>query len=259
MKIVVAGFGPVGKAVKHVLDRHRNISTIVDDPRLGFHVGADETENVAGVVVCVATPMSDDGTCYTQNVKDVFEKYEGARFLIKSAVDPLWLCMYAEASSSTFTCSPEFLRGSHVHANPTEEFLHQEFAIYGGDDCRFWEEIFTPLLPSLKEIKYCSLEQASFAKYVENTFLATKVTFFNEMYKIYHEIGFEGFDQMVDVISMDPRVGRSHTQVPGPDGKFGYGGHCLPKDIAALRSLSMNTPLLDAVSNINEENRNESK
>jgi UDPglucose 6-dehydrogenase len=57
------------------------------------------------------------------------------------------------------------------------------------------------------------------------------------------------------LITLDPRIGRSHTQVPGPDGKFGYGGHCLPKDMAALRNLSNNTPLLDTVVDINEENR----
>ena len=100
-----------------------------------------------------------------------------------------------------------------------------------------------------------TLQQAAFAKYVENTFLATKVTFFNEMYQIYNEIGFEGFDQMVDAISIDPRIGRSHTQVPGPDGKFGYGGHCLPKDMAALRFITKNSPFLDAVTDTNNEIR----
>jgi len=75
------------------------------------------------------------------------------------------------------------------------------------------------------------------------------------MYKIFTACGFEGFDQMIDAITIDPRIGRSHTQVPGPDGKYGYGGHCLPKDMAALRSLSNDTPLLDAVTDANEEYR----
>jgi UDP-glucose 6-dehydrogenase len=62
---------------------------------------------------------------------------------------------------------------------------------------------------------------------------------------------------MVDAITVDPRIGRSHTQVPGPDGKFGYGGHCLPKDMAALRFLSKKTPLLDSIVDINEKFRDE--
>ncbi len=86
------------------------------------------------------------------------------------------------------------------------------------------------------------------------------------MYKIYSEMskfhdGFKDFDVMVEAISNDPRVGISHTQVPGPDGKFGYGGHCFPKDIAALRNVAhrncAETPLLDAVIETNERYRNE--
>ena len=75
------------------------------------------------------------------------------------------------------------------------------------------------------------------------------------MYRIYQDIGFEGFDQMVDAITIDPRIGRSHTQVPGPDGKFGYGGHCLPKDMAALRFIAEQSPLLDVISDENDLRR----
>ena len=76
------------------------------------------------------------------------------------------------------------------------------------------------------------------------------------MYRIFNDIGFEGFDQMVDAVTSDPRIGRSHTQVPGPDGEFGYGGHCFPKDVAALRYIAKQSPLLDVVSDLNEEIRN---
>ena len=126
---------------------------------------------------------------------------------------------------------------------------------------RWWHELFKPVLPQLETVRFCSLEQAAFAKYVENTFLATKVTFFNEMYHIYNEMGFKDFDVMVDAICIDPRIGLSHTQVPGPDGKFGYGGHCLPKDVAAFRNVAhrncAETPLLDAVVKTNDLYRNE--
>jgi len=75
------------------------------------------------------------------------------------------------------------------------------------------------------------------------------------MYNIYKECGFEGFDGMIDAIALDPRIGKSHSQVPGPDGKFGYGGHCLPKDMSALRYITTNSPLLDAIVDANEEYR----
>ena len=255
MKIVIAGYGPVGQAIECVLNKRNGHEIFIDDSAKGHNYYRDEQfDPVDAVVVCVATPMREDGSCNTDHVEEVFHKYGNVKYLIKSAVDPVWLCEWSWIHESwmSVTYSPEFLGGSNINREPTEEFENQTFAIYGGDDCRFWDELFRPVLPKLEQVKYCTLQQASFAKYVENTFLATKVTFFNEMFKIYNEIGFEGFDQMVDAITLDPRVGRSHTQVPGPDGKFGYGGHCLPKDIAALRSLGPDTPLLDAVVDANE-------
>ena len=239
-----------------MLSKHNSVDVFIDDPAQGFNYYRDENiDPPDGVVVCVATPMREDGLCNTDHVEEVFNKYGNTKYLIKSAVDPLWLDWEAEHRPASFTYSPEFLGSSNINRNTMEEFEQQTYAIYGGDDCRFWDDLLRPLLPKLHQVKYCTLQQASFAKYVENTFLATKVTFFNEMYRIYNSIGFEGFDQMVDAISIDPRIGRSHTQVPGPDGKFGWGGHCLPKDISALRMLSGHTPLLDAVVDINEEQR----
>ena len=262
MKLVIAGYGPVGQAVESALLQHPGADTDVwlDDPYKGHNYTQEEGFSpVDGVIVCVATPMREDGTCTTENLQAVFEKYGDTRYLIKSAVDPVWLSEWARWNQGSYTYSPEFLRGSHAHGDPIGEFMSQRFAIYGGDDCRFWDEIFRACLDNITEVKYGTLEQAAFSKYVENCFLATKVTFFNEMYKIFNSCGFVGFDQMVDMITLDPRIGRSHTQVPGPEGKFGYGGHCFPKDVAALRSLSTETPLLDAVSDVNEMHRSRSE
>jgi len=260
MKIVVAGYGPVGIAVSAALELRNGVEVFIDDPAKGHNYYRDEQiDPPDGVVVCVATPMREDGSCNTDHVEEVFHKYGNVKYLIKSAVDPVWLCGETpnklKRMRKSITYSPEFLASSNINRSPTDEFLNQTFAIYGGDDCRFWDELLKPSLPLLKEVKYPSLEQAAFSKYVENSFLATKVVFFNEMYKIFTACGFEGFDQMIDAITIDPRIGRSHTQVPGPDGKYGYGGHCLPKDMAALRSLSNDTPLLDAVTDANEEYR----
>ena len=258
MNIVIAGYGFVGQAVHEALDRHSKVQLYIDDPAKDLDE-ADGLNQVDAVVVCVATPPNEDGSCDINNVIDVFEKYGGGsvKYLIKSAVDPVFLKAFDQAGDYNITYSPEFLRGSHAHGKPTDEFLNQTFAIYGGDDCRWWDELFKAVLPNLEEVRYLTLEQAAFSKYLENTFLATKVTFFNEMYQIYNLLGFQGFDAMVEAITLDKRIGKSHTQVPGPDGKFGFGGHCLPKDLDALRSLvnADRTPLLDTIVDINHEIR----
>lgn len=248
MKIVIAGYGPVGQAMHKALELREDISVFIDDPLKGFNYEPDNFTSADGVIVCVATPMADDGSCTVDNVQSVFKKYgDDMKYLVKSTVDPEWLC---EMAPQHTTFSPEFLRGS-TSSDSTQEFLDSTFAIYGGGEMRFWHELFKPVLRNLTDFRFVSLEQASFAKYVENCFLATKVVFFNEMYRLYKELGFKDFDTMVEAISLDERIGFSHTQVPGPDGKFGYGGHCLPKDISALRFLSDDTPLLDAVASIN--------
>jgi len=266
MNIVIAGYGAVGKAVEAALANHPHVDTYIDDPYLDISYGEirrvmpeEYHHTIDGVVVCVATPMAEDGSCYTKNVQDVFGKYgEDQRYLIKSAVDPIFL--HHEAPYGMTTVSPEFLRGT-TGADPTKDFLEQEFAIYGGGQARWWHELFKPVLPKLETVKFVSMDQAAFAKYVENTFLATKVAFFNQMWEIYEACGFEDFDVMVDAIASEPRVGHSHTQVPGPDGKFGYGGHCFPKDMSALISVSeyanMEPELLKAVRDYNEKIRGE--
>lgn len=258
MNIVIAGYGVVGRAVEEALWNHPDVSVFIDDPRLGREI-TDEMANVinpVGVVVCVATPMRDDGTCEVDNVRAVFDKYGDAqRYLVKSAVDPIFLRWYG---AQNVTVSPEFLRGT-TGANPIEDFINQKFAIYGGGEMRWWDELFKPVLPKLETVKYVSMEQAAFAKYLENTFLATKVTFFNQMYHIYEAMGFKDFDVMVDAITAEPRIGRSHTQVPGPDGKLGYGGHCLPKDMSAIiesgRYCGANIEFLESVRAFNDKYR----
>ena len=70
-------------------------------------------------------------------------------------------------------------------------------------------------------------------KYVTNCFLATKVSFANEMFKMCNELDID-YDKVIEYAKFDERLGYSHWAVPGPDGDFGFGGHCFPKDMNAL-------------------------
>jgi len=233
MNIVVAGLGPVGIAASTALKNHPSVTVYEDDPYKGVDFPNDMVPIVDAVVVCVATPMSEDGSCYTQNIIDVFKKYgNGVKYLVKSTTEPTFFSRYDHLD---LTFSPEYLRGT-TGASPTEEFLNSEFAVYGGGSMRWWHEIFKVVLPKLKDVRFMTAEQAAFAKYFLNCFLATKVTFFNQAFEIFKACGAEDFDVVIDGLCLDPRVGHSHTQVPGPDGQFGYGGHCFPKDMAALLS-----------------------
>ena len=74
-------------------------------------------------------------------------------------------------------------------------------------------------------------------KYLTNTFLSVKVSFANEIYQLCNKLEID-YDKVVEYATLDPRLGDSHWSVPGPDGDFGFGGHCFPKDLAAMIDLS---------------------
>ena len=85
---------------------------------------------------------------------------------------------------------------------------------------------------SLSVIK-TDFESAEMIKYMTNTFFATKVSFLNDMKLLTDKVGGD-WEDVVEGFVRDSRVGHSHLQVPGPDGKFGFGGSCFPKDIQAI-------------------------
>jgi UDPglucose 6-dehydrogenase len=118
-------------------------------------------------------------------------------------------------------------------------------------------QIFSKAFPQVPIIKTSSTI-AEMIKYVTNTFLATKVSFANEMYQICQGLDID-YDKVIEYAKIDDRLGNSHWGVPGPDGDFGYGGHCFPKDIASLKYLSdglgVNTTMLSATIEKNKEVR----
>ena len=87
-------------------------------------------------------------------------------------------------------------------------------------------------------------------KYFLNTFLATKVTFSNEIKQICEKIDID-YDKVVEYSLYDNRIGRTHLSAPGPDGRHGFGGSCFPKDLNALiflaKQLDIKPDLLSAV------------
>jgi len=95
-----------------------------------------------------------------------------------------------------------------------------------------------------------NFETAELIKYMNNCFFATKVSFLNEMYQIAEKCG-ANWEEAVEGFVRDGRIGHSHMNVPGPDGKFGFGGSCFPKDIQAMinfaQSLGVDPCVLNGV------------
>jgi UDPglucose 6-dehydrogenase len=131
--------------------------------------------------------------------------------------------------------NPEFL----TEANSVEDFKNQNRIIIGGPRLANTKvkKIFAKAFPKVPIIKTSSTI-AEMVKYFLNCFLATKVSFANEMYEICNYLKID-YDKVTEYAIYDERLGKSHLNVPGPDGDFGYGGHCFPKDVKALINVAM--------------------
>jgi nucleotide sugar dehydrogenase len=114
--------------------------------------------------------------------------------------------------------------------------------------------VFAKAFPKVPIIKTSSTI-AETIKYVTNTFLAMKVSYANEIYQLCNAMNID-YDKVIEYARYDDRLGDSHWSVPGPDGDFGFGGHCFPKDIAALqflaKKLNIDTTMLSATIGKNE-------
>jgi len=233
-QFTVIGSGFVGSAVINALKTKYKINLI--DPPKGENATPEKYSNTDGVIICVPTPADEDGKCddslVTYYIKRVRKHSKTIPILIKSTTDISTLSSITEPN---VTFSPEFL----LARNANEDFLNQEFAVFGGDNGRFWYEIFKDVC-NIGQVRFTDITTAGFVKYTINSFLAMKVVFFNELYHLFNKHPGSSFDTLTELVSMDKRIGTSHLQVPGPDGQFGFGGACFPKDTKAFSTFAKN-------------------
>lgn len=229
MKIVIVGYGFVGKAVFNALkDKHE---VVIVDPQyttneIKYHHDAD------GVIICLPTPTTEDGICDVTVISNVMDEIPiFLPILIKSTVTPSIAAGFKELySNHSIVYSPEFLRANTAN----QDFLNQKHIILGGEDPElFWNELFTSSLPNCKMVFTCTEEEACMIKYSANSFLALKTSFFNQVYDLC-QLTNMNFDTVRQLLAQDTRIGTDHTMVPGPDGDRGWGGACFPKDTQAF-------------------------
>lgn len=231
MKIGIVGAGFVGGAVKNAYDTF-GVPTIVHDPAKGFVSTWEELKACDGVYVCVPSPTSDTGECNTSILEDVLKNLAGMDGVIISKVTaPPGVYAKLQVIYPNLVHAPEFL----VAATANDDYIHGYFAFIGGNEeyCQRAEAIIRASQPSLRDVTYCSITEASLAKYTINSFLATKVVFMNQVYELAEQLGVN-FTNLTNMLKSEKRFGDSHLRVPGPDGSRGFGGACFPKDTQAL-------------------------
>jgi UDPglucose 6-dehydrogenase len=256
--VAVIGAGFVGSAVVAAFN-HTQVDLEIVDPRdrpckaLGKNLKiADITADIC--FVCVPTPSMPNGDVDVSIVNEVlrelvFSGYSGI-VVIKSTITGNYLTQLTQTYSELrIVYNPEFL----TERNAIADFQNPQMQILGGEwsDCVSVEQLYAQhskikVAPTFKT----DIISASLLKYAINSWLATKVTFMNELYQMHMMAGADTtWEQFTDMLSRDNRIGNSHLQVPGPDGNFGFGGHCFPKDTQGLlqwaRSVGVDLSVLD--------------
>jgi UDPglucose 6-dehydrogenase len=248
--IGIIGLGFVGDAINRSFE-HASIDRILIDPQKGYNNTYNDLVGSAGVFVCVPSPMGEDGSCDTSILESVLNNLKNISYtgvIISKCTAPPTVYTRLQKEFPNLVHVPEFLTA----ANALNDYLDGTFAFIGGEVSAYRNEaerIIKISQNELTKVYHCSIAEASLAKYTINSFLATKVVFMNELHQL-AEAADCNYSRVARMVSADDRIGRSHMIVPGPDGSFGFGGLCFPKDTSALlkfaESLGINLNTLEA-------------
>ena len=239
--IGIIGQGFVGNAIYQKFKNYFSVLTYDLDKSKRTTETLVEVVKASNVVfVCVPTPMKrSDGSCDISIVHSVLKEINSIDkdvvVVIKSTIPPTTTEKFNnEFKNITIVFNPEFL----TEANAVQDFENQSKIILGGPrkGTTLLKQIYGLVFPSTPIIKTGSTH-AEMVKYFTNTFLATKVSFANEMYEICNKLDLD-YDKVIEYATYDERLGKSHWSVPGPDGDLGFGGHCFPKDLSAILRLA---------------------
>ena len=238
MKIGIVGFGYVGSAVAA---SYADNQVMVYDPKypdLSRSIAEIKT-TCSAIFVCVPTPSGPNG-CDTKILDNVITDLSGytGPVIIKSTAPPKWYTITEATSGLHVAHVPEFLtqaRAKYDYVNPHK--------IVVGCKPELQDVIVGVLEASainfdrLHNIEFCSIAEASFFKYMANNMLAMKVVMNNEFAELAGAMELN-WEEIANIAKTDSRLGNTHWAVPGPDGNYGFGGACFPKDTEALQVIA---------------------
>ena len=240
--IGIVGNGFVGSAVRYGFSPNVGVDAEVKvydkDPNKSTHVLRDVVDSDV-IFLSVPTPSNSDGSMNVDIVDSVLgdisqyaDLFEVGIILLRSTVTPgTTNNLQKKYPNLRIVFNPEFL----TERSANFDFINQSRFILGGnsDDVIEVSELFRERFGSTLSIIQTNYETAEMIKYMTNTFFATKISFLNDMKLLADKCGVIWKDAIEGFVR-DGRVGHSHLDVPGHDGKYGFGGSCFPKDIQAL-------------------------
>ena len=260
MNIGIVGGGYVGQGLKRFFLGQGfqpvvyDVNAEVSDVESIFSLNAFDLDFA---YICVPTPMKENGECNISIVADCVQKIKAKTVVIKSTVPPGTTDRLGSLYNKSILFTPEYFGETKNH--PLNDFATRNFHVIGGrPEVRVrLVELYRDIYQANVKFHLCTSKEAEIIKYMENCFLAMKVTFVEEFQRICWAHGVDYWNVREGWL-MDPRVNPSHT-FPGKDGEPGFGGKCLPKDISAIiestRSHNYNPEFLMAMVNFNTNMR----
>ncbi len=240
--IGIIGKGFVGNAVAQGFSSgsgyESNVYIYDKNPDLCQHSLEDVVSKSQFIFISVPTPSNKDGSINLDIVTSVIEDIDNIEtknqpiILLRSTIVPgTSQKIQDDYPHLKLVFNPEFL----TERSAVFDFLSQSRYVLGGkiDDTNRVAELYRHRFGQSISIIETDFQTAELIKYVCNCFFATKVSFLNEMKIISDKVDAD-WETVIEGFVRDGRVGHSHVNVPGPDGKLGFGGSCFPKDMQAL-------------------------
>ena len=232
MKIGIIGLGYVGTTMQRLFADHADLVTY-DAAQPGPYPH-EQFADCDLALVCVSTPPGPDGACDTSNVYDAVKRLPTRHILLRSTVAPGTTDHLGEITGKSVCFAPEYV-GESRYYQPffSTDAATVPFLVVGGAPAarRHVIDMLLPVLGPSKAYFQCTALEAELVKYMENTYFATKVTFVNEFARICAAFGAD-WHTVREGWLLDPRIEPMHTAVFA--NAPGFGGKCLPKDLAAI-------------------------
>jgi UDPglucose 6-dehydrogenase len=253
MQITIAGYGSVGHYVESVFGVRNRV--VIYDPPLGLG-STDDLSDTDFVFICVPTLPREDGSCDTSLVEEVVRLANPRVAIVcESTVAVGTTEPLLRETGKPLVFVPEYAGEEASH--PFRDAGARRFFIYGGYEpaASRVRDLYAEAYPEATSHSVVPPTTAEMVKYMENAFLALKVAYCNEIFDLCQGLGVD-YEEARKLWLQDWRIGESHTVVTP---ERGYGGKCLPKDIAAIcatgRELGIPMEIMEAVQHANLRHR----